>query len=338
MKKWLIALSLILAACSQQTSDVSDYLSRLENVLERDAENIATNAKPEFPRLRQLRLEQPSAELSIREFLSLRQCTKLHSVIAQRNSQLGKVASASQKLFSDLEILDLGPACGEQLSDPSLAKKLSRFIEQKETNLNVVLWHALLGQAEHASFWHNKNNDTNYPIELSLDVSSDIAALESFSSRVLSGERRFSTQQTDQIERHLGRLRGGDGGRLLDEYWQLVSGLKRADSVIEQRLKSPLCLVERPTQKAHYFANVINARFIKNVQTHSVRLNQRANKLLSSYYRFEKPLLQFSTDSYKAWAKSRNAVLTEGQSSVKTHVMLLQKLYKQCGLTPGAQY
>jgi hypothetical protein len=216
-----------------------------------------------------------------------------------------------------------------------LATKLSLFLQQKENNLNTLVWYALLGQSENASFWHDKQNNTQYPLELSIDVSADVIGLEKFASRVINGERFFSPQETSQVERYLGHLRAGDGGRLLGEYQHLINGLAKANSVIQQRLDSPLCLSATPTQNARYFANVINTRFIKHVQKHSVRLGQRAEKLLSAYYTLEKPLLDYAAKDYQMWAQKRDAVIQEGQSATLQHVRLIQKLYQQCGLRAG---
>jgi hypothetical protein len=337
MRVCLIVAALLLQACTPQSSTLSshldNYLERLENVLDRESTHTATLVLA-FPKSRQLRLEGTGSELSIREFLSLRQC-KVHSIIAHRNSQLGKVATASQQLFSDLAILDLGPRCVERLGTIKLASKLELFLKHKEQNLMAVVWSALLGQSEHASFWHDKRNNTLYPLELSIDVIGDIANLEKFVSDIVNGERSFSTQTTDQIEQNLGRLRAGDGGRQLGEYQRLSIGLKKANWVIQQRLDKPLCLSNSPTQKAHYLANVVNTRFIEYVQKHSVRLDQRAENLLSAFYRLEKPLLNYATHGYTAWVQRRDRVIEDGQSATLDHVLLLQKLYQQCGLTAG---
>ncbi|MFT6406604.1 MAG: hypothetical protein ACJAQ6_000014 [Arenicella sp.] len=334
MRNFLIVAALLLQACAQPPSHLDDYLGRLENVLDRKAIEAVDEAISGFPKARQLQLQSTSAELSIREFLSLREC-RLHSTIAHRNSQLGKVATASQKLFSDLAILHLGPQCVERLGKVELASKLQRFLTQKEQNLHSLLWSALLGQTEHASFWHDRRNNKHYPLELSIDVSSDIIGLEKFVARVINGERFFSSQVTDRVERHLGRLRAGDGGRLLGEYRRLAAGLNKANSVVQQRLDAPLCLSSGPTQKAGYLANVVNTRFIEYVQRHSVRLDQRAEKLLDVFYRLERPLLNHATNHYKAWAQQRDATIREGQSATLNHVLLLQNLYKQCGLIAG---
>lgn len=334
MKILFIASLLLLTACSEQSDYLDDYLTRLENVLDRQAHSTDMGSALTYPSARQLQLQQPVAELSIREFLSLRDC-KLHSVIAHRNSQLGKVSSASQRLFSDLEILHLGPQCVILLGKLELGSKLDLFLKQKEQNLNALIWQALLGQSENASFWHDTKRNKQYPLQLSIDVSPDIISLEKFVTRINNGERFFSSAETSEVERHLGRLRVGDGGRLLGEYRRLKIGLDEANSIVQQRLDEPLCWSAKPTDKARYLSNVINTRFIKNVQRHAVELDQRAEKLLRAYYGLEKLLLNYAAKDYKAWAKKRDARFNEGQAATLKHVRLIQNLYQQCGLVVG---
>lgn len=323
----LFAIAL-LSACTKQNSDVDEYVERLENVLERNAATISTEFSAPFPQQRQLHLTLPPSELSVREFLSLRGC-ELHTTLAHRNSQLGKVSSASQKLFSDLHILTQGPKCVEQLGESELTSKLVRFLKQKQQNLNVILWHALLAQPEHASFWRSNISNNN-----AIDVRIEITSLSEFSNQVLRGKTDFSKQQFDDIERHLGRLRFGGGGQLLEQYSQLIVGLRRANSVIKKRLEQPLCISNAPTQKAHFFKNVVNKFFIKSVQRHAVKLNQQAKQLIPIFSELEEPLLEYSSADYKAWARKRKQLMAQGQSATMEHVKLLQKLYQQCGLMP----
>jgi len=323
----------LLAACNQDKSASADYLNRLENVLERKAIAAEPFVLLNFPSKRELILDPPQASLSIREFLSLREC-KIHAVIAHRNSSLGKVASASQKLFNDFEILHHGPACLEHLNDNDLRRKLAQFLTEKETNLPTTLWQSMLGQQEYSSFWRSKNYD-NYPAELTLETIPDLVLVSEFINRVLAGQRSFTKQQTSKIEQHLGRLRFGDGGELLWHYQRLGENLKQANSIIKQRIQSPLCPQKKSTQQARFLSNVVNNYFIKHVQTNAVQLNQRAKKLEPVLRQLEEPLLIYAHPLYIQWRNRRNIIFEQSKSATMLHVQLLQELYSQCGLTPG---
>jgi len=324
----------LLAGCNQSTSPSEDYVHRLENVLERQAVEQKPLTPLVFPALRDLSIESSQASLSVREFLSLRQC-KLHSVIAHRNSSLGKVATASQRLFSDLQILQLGPECADVLENIALTDKLREFISSKEANLNAVLWYSLIAQQEYASFWSNESTN-DYPEKLRLETIPDLIVIANFVDDVLNGQRAFTKQQTDKIERHLGNLRFGDGGVLVNSYRRLINNLTKANSVVQQRLESPLCLQKKPTQQAHFLKNLVNKYFIQRVQARAVELNQRAEKLNAALHRIEQPLLKYAHPIYTQWLAQRKQLFEQGKVITKKHVTLLQQLYTQCGLTPGA--
>jgi len=264
----------------------------------------------------------------------MRQC-RLHTVVAQRNSQLGKVANDSQRLFNDLEILSLGPACIEKLGDSTLAKKLSAFIAKKEAHLNTALWQAILASKEHRSFWHDKPFSEDYPNDLALKLNRELSVLSRFVASIQNGERRFGKQQQNEVERALGQLRLGDGGHLFAQFTTLSHSLEQADMLIIKRLDTPLCRTQKTTQQARYFSNVVNQSFISKVQAHAVKLEQRAQELMPLIDRIEKPLLPYASADYRKWAKDRNLQFQAGRTATLKHAKLIQKLYRQCGLRPG---
>ncbi len=331
----LVASFAVLGACSEPLNHADDYLSRLENVLDRDADrSLSTGLHVSFPDQKKLEISPPVFELSIKEFLGMRQC-RLHTIVAQRNSQLGKVATDSQRLFNDLEILSLGPTCIEKLGDSTLANKLSSFIAKKEAYLNTAAWQAILASQEHRSFWHDKRLSKDYPNDLALKLTKELLVLSGFLAAIQNGERHFTKQDQSEIERALGQLRLGDGGHLLAEFVKLSGSLERANSVIQKRLDSPLCHRQQVSQQAKYFSNVVNQYFIGKVQARSVKLEQRARVLMPLISDIEKHVLAYSTPEYRSWAQARDKQFKIGRAATLKHARLIQELYQQCGLSPG---
>lgn len=287
-----------------------------------------------FPKPRDLQFKTQRGDLSIREFLSLREC-KLHTTVAHRNSLIGKVASESQLLFSDLRILQQGPECVEQLGKLALAKKLQVFLDVKKRQINTHLWSALLAQNEHREFWRSKNYDRDYPKNNSLETKKSLGSLTAFVNRVLAGHYDFTDAEYKSIEQHLGQLRFGDGGQLLSQYLVQINTLQLANTIIQSRLKRPLCFQQKANTKAHYFDNVVRTYFITKVQSRAVKLNQRAEVLLQAHKQLETPLLQYAKANYQAWAKQRDSLFRQGKAATNLHVQLIQQLYKQCNLMPG---
>lgn len=289
---------------------------------------------PAFPKPRALQLNVQQGALSIREFLSLRGCT-LHTTIAHRNSIIGKVAPASQTLFSDLRMLHQGPECVTQLGDSALAKKLQLFLDLKHSQIRHRLWAALLAQSEHRQFWQPTDYRIDYPDHHAVDARDHLESLAMFSHKILNGEFDFTDADFNAIEQHLGQLRFGDGGALLSHYQEQVNTLKHANAIIQSRLKRPLCFQQKMTMQARYFDNVVRTYFINAVQRRAVKLNQRAATLLKAHFQLEGPLLAYANNDYKAWAAQRDALLEQGKNATTDHVKLIQSLFTQCNLTPA---
>lgn len=313
-------------------------MQRLTNVLDLDL------AKPEkthgphsvtrFPSRRELKLAIENSELSVREFLSLREC-KLHVTLAHRNSLIGKVAPDSQLLFNDLEIIEFAKPCLQKIQNKALKAKLEAFIDTKQANLNASFWNAIIAGKEMQKFWRSTNHNQDYPQQLKQESVYDLDNLIKF---VLRHQRQASSLSTDEqnvIENQLGQLRFGDGGQLVHEFAELDYFLEHANQLIRAAIERPLCLQAKPTTKAIYLSNVVNQFFINGVQLHSARLLRRQKQLMPSVHALESALGNVAPTTFRTWQDQRDKLLSNTKT-VSDHAQLLQTLYQQCGLKIGS--
>ncbi len=328
-------LSILLSACDNG-SPSADYAQRLSNVLDVELNKVDDlNPRLAFPDQKSLDLSEPQHSLSIREFLGLRNC-RLHTVIAQRNSQLGKVSTSSQRLKSDLDILATGPDCVSKVDDPALSAKLTEYLRSKRRQLPYRLWHALLTQSEYRQLWRATNHAPDYPQKLSSNtLIDDIVELANFTNRTLDGDFQISNAEFRNIELALGRLRFGDAGQLVTELTMLNHFLTHANSLVEQRLLRKLCVSQTPNTQARYLQNVVNKFFIQGVQTKAVSLQRRFEQIMPVIDRLERRLAPYATPSFNTWLGQRNQIMTDGLAATKRHAVKLQALYIQCGINTG---
>lgn len=199
MKVYVVTLSLLLAACDKNDDVAFDYQQRVQTILETRVKELGVRSLGDdgsrYPRKRVLDEQQSQLQssISIREFLSLRQC-ELHLVIAKRNSLIGKVAPASQLLFNDLQILNTAPKCIDQLvkgNNQLMAEKLINYVEQKESLIIIALWKAILGSRENTLFWHERSQPNDYPLTLNSDVAKNIKQLTQFVQKVKQQNYEF---------------------------------------------------------------------------------------------------------------------------------------------------
>ena len=334
-----------MAACLKSPESVSeDYLVRLATVL---GEATTDNVNPDsatlpsavvFPRRADLKVSlEPGNTLSIREFLSIRECT-LHSALANKNSQLGRLASASQALILDLRILHHGPACVRTLEQQKrfdLAEKLTSALQIKRAGIKVSLWQTLIAGDEARAFWAQNASFTDYPHRVDTETETAIRWLSNFATQVLRGNYLLSDTQASALERHLGKVRLGDGGLLRKEFAQLNSNLAKGDQVIGSALSRPLCLNHAPTSRAKNFQNVVTLYFIPQVQHRAVALRQRYQQLLPSWRELEALFTDIAPAEYSLWQQQRDAAFARGLSATQRHVQHIQKIYAQCGLQAG---
>ena len=338
MKFYLVMLILLLSACDVAIEPSSDYQKRIQNVLSVDV-SLEKSDRLRYPRQRLLVKQDRKKKnsISIREFLSLREC-KLHLVLAQRNSLIGKVAPASQLMFNDLQILEYIPECIEQLVEKNntlMAQKLESYFKLKQSDIMNSLWKAILGSSENASFWQEQPQPENYPLSLNQESNKDIVALIQFVEKVKLAHYHFSKNQVTDIEQNLKALQNGDGGYLLKKMTSLEKDLNLANKAIQLRIDRPLCLNSKPTQKAYYFKNVVNLYFIEKVQMQAVHLIQRYRQLMKSYLKLELALQSGAPLNYRKWKQERDQQFELSLNISKKHAGKVQLLFNQCGLTVG---
>lgn len=149
----IILLLIILAGCGTSTQDVLvDYRERVERVTR--VEDIAVDAPPiaTWPRPRALTVPLPEFRIGLLDFLSLDPCPALSSLVAERNSGLGRVLAPSQRLLYEHRFLVAAGACADTLvwNDPEMASRLRQVIDEKEASLSAVLWNAVFGSKDMA--------------------------------------------------------------------------------------------------------------------------------------------------------------------------------------------
>jgi len=333
-RSFLLCLTFLLNACSLEQSANQIYLNRLANVLNEETAKLENNIEiSALPSTRKLKKQVTANSLSIREFLSLRQC-KLHIVIAHRNSLIGKVAKDSQLLINDLEILETGPACLEKIEDLALTNKLAVFLKSKKQSISTSLWNAIIADDEYQKFWRIRRTTGDYPRQLPTETVTNLTALASLSQITLEHQFSKSIKPAEDLETHLDNLRFGDGGELLFEYLQLQKTMQLANQLVKDAIKKPLCLLKKPNERARYLQNVVNKFFINGVQSHSVLLDRRKAQLMPHVESLERKFDPIAPKSFTAW-QSRRSQLLASSNMLTQHAQLLQTLYAQCGLQAG---
>lgn len=145
----------ILSGCTTTTDDQwQDYLMRLENVfgIAIDKQNRPPNKPFGLPRRRERQIQLDYPKINLWEFLKLYQC-EVNTLIAKRNSPMGKVMPPSQQLLYALEFIPKAKKCIRQQDISQKGREALRLaIEFYESNAPRLLMNAIFHEEWEKAF------------------------------------------------------------------------------------------------------------------------------------------------------------------------------------------
>ena len=333
----MVCLSAMLAGCSGDLARerFDDYQSRLGRALQQDLIEPSPETAARIPRKRDLMLEQPDSRINILDFLRLFDCS-LGEIIGERNSVLGKVAPASQRLFLDLAFLQEAPECIMQLrakNSGSLAEKLTKAVAAKRRHLPKAIINATLAGDEFAEFWSVPASLGDFPQGSRTALISELQYVGKEVRRWLDGDYQHDPAR---FENALGTIRHGQGGYLLSAATLTHSYLSAASRMAEARhQRHPLCSNGKTSLHGNILSNVVQKFFVGDVQVWLATVNTTRYDLLTPIRALETLLNEANSTAYRDWQKQRDAQLAWLSSAPREHVQAVRPLLASCGLAPG---
>lgn len=328
-----------LAGCSPPNWDApfENYLARLARTLGQDVPASAFPFTPErMPRPAELKYAFTGNTLDGIDFLALHGC-QLQVTIGRRNSSLGRMATASQRLLLELEYLQLAPACITRLRDEGkadLAGVLETAWHNKRGELPQRIFNATLAEDEFRRFWRPRPPVPDYPASTSSAIITALEQLTGMARRWLGGDYRFDNREFELL---LSEVSGGDGGMLWRALAVQAAWLQRADAVLRERNREgPLCGPRYRPDSAEILPNVVARFFIGAIQPRAAALGRRRHQLYAPLRELEELLGPALPAAYRAWLSARDASLERIADAPRQHVHWLQQTLEPCGGRPTA--
>lgn len=133
-------LCLPLAGCSDTvgTAGFNDYQQRLNRVLALDSPSPKLVASHTFPAKSALQQPLPELRIDLLDAFATRSCG-LDMLIAERNSSMGKVFTASKRLNYELRFLATLQHCLQQAWQEPLNRQLIEIYQQKQQSIDIAL-------------------------------------------------------------------------------------------------------------------------------------------------------------------------------------------------------
>ena len=347
---------------------IDDYAARLSRVLDTplpDSFNDKiTTPLPKLADSATLKHAIEGVNINLREFYALQDC-ELGTVVAERNTSLGKSQLPSQRLVYESKLLNVLRSCEAALTkenesnqrNAALAATIASWREQKTQDYSKT-WANLVQGSQELRLALN-TPERLFSVENNRDALSSVNALyyinslsnkelllsDMYSSNTASSDTETeatnennseSIIESSELEQQLKIIRSA---RLPATLWHtqqtLTQNLSLLTNLLETQLDAVSCPEGRASDKAKILRNVFYLFFIEEIQPVGSLVNQYHYKLAplwedwlaqpSLHEEFKRYIRQQSQDGFNQYS-----------SAMKAHVNLWQGFLGRCNLSPVA--
>ena len=347
---------------------IDDYAARLSRVLDTplpDSFNDKiTTPLPKLADSATLKHAIEGVNINLREFYALQDC-ELGTVVAERNTSLGKSQLPSQRLVYESKLLNVLKSCEAALTkenesnqrNAALAATISSWREQKTQDYSKT-WANLVQGSQELRLALN-TPERLFSVENNRDALSSVNALyyinslsnkelllsDMYSSNTASSDTETEATnennseriiESSELEQQLKIIRSA---RLPATLWHtqqtLTQNLSLLTDMLETELDAVSCPEGRASDKAKILRNVFYLFFIEEIQPVGSLVNQYHYKLEplwedwlaqpSLHKEFKRYIRQQSQDGFNQYS-----------SAMKAHVNLWQGFLGRCNLSPVA--
>ena len=347
---------------------IDDYAARLSRVLDTplpDSFNDKiTTPLPKLTDSATLKHAIEGVNINLREFYALQDC-ELGTVVAERNTSLGKSQLPSQRLVYESKLLNVLRSCEAALTkenesnqrNAALAATIASWREQKTQDYSKT-WANLVQGSQELRLALN-TPERLFSVENNRDALSSINALyyinslsnkelllsDMYSSNTASSDTETEATnennseriiESSELEQQLKIIRSA---RLPATLWHtqqtLTQNLSLLTNMLETELDAVSCPEGRASDKAKILRNVFYLFFIEEIQPVGSLVNQYHYKLTplwkdwlaqpSLHEEFKRYIRQQSQDGFNQYS-----------SAMKAHVNLWQGFLGRCNLSPVA--
>ncbi|MEQ8857588.1 MAG: DUF3080 family protein [Pseudomonadales bacterium] len=321
-----LTVALALCGCQPSTPDavLEDYVDRIARITSSEAALAELSPGPPYPSRRALTLEIPARTIDVAEFFELHGCD-MGALVGFRNSPLGRVQSASQRLGYEVSWLAAADRCGADA-----AEWLAALGVDKRAMLPALFWNATFAEDE-------------FRVALGAagaaapgDLADLLRGLNDSLTGVLDGGFDVAA-----FERRLGLLRQGSwAGPARGAWAHWRRHLDRAAALLA-RATPGICRNRRPNVDTGRLQNVFRKFYVDRIQPDLAARMRRDEAWIVELERLAQRLAAVRPAAYRQWF---DQVLAPGSAtsewrrtrqSVIDHARAWQALFEFCGIEPG---
>ncbi len=329
-----LLLSLTGCTPNDAASQLQDYQSRLSRTLDTTLPAMPDRATLNYPDKNELLLTTTAIEIDLTELYQIQTC-RLGSLVAERNTALGKVQAYSVRLIYEYRLIRALQQCIDYYQQTTTG------IDNRESQLATMQQWLNIKTADFHLHWSNMltlSDETKQafsrplPGLLSadhLDITGQVATLQQ-----LQGYKETNINLDERLETHLKQTALL---RLPASIWlatkQLAQGLPILTRELARLLPEQHCGQGHPDDTASILRNVFYLSFIENIQPVGSRIN-------AFHYAFEPLSEQWQNDpvlpyAFKAYLRQQTTTFEEYQRAMKAHIKIWQTFLARCNMSPG---
>jgi hypothetical protein len=329
----VVFVLVLLSACQpfkQLSTDMQDYQQRMATVLKKDKPSFVVTNLPSYPSLRQLESSANETSIKLTEFYQLQHC-HLASLIAERNTSLGKLQLPSTRFHYEKKLIQGLQECISQTNEPKLNAQLQVWLQIKQQSLPFS-WAAMLQKSSE--------------IRQALSANQGLIAggpQDGLHETLAAFNFLLASQQQDiidnkELEQHLHKL---EQFALPARLWRsqnlLAENLKQTSLWLKQHGAVDFCGVKPPynsKKEIEYLSNVFQLFFIEKIQAIASQINHYHYKL--------SPIIELLlkhpnlAPAFKRYLSQQHQQgFADYQLAMQQHIELWQLIFKNCHLAPG---
>ncbi|MGB1291692.1 MAG: DUF3080 family protein [Pseudoalteromonas sp.] len=323
-----------MTGCTEQPRDIHlEYQKRLSHTVDKPlvkAEKLSNIPQTVFSLL-----NEDKISVGVLQLAQLNKCA-LSTLIAEHNSQLGKLATPASRLIYQIEFIKAAPACLKLLDETSNTyQQISAALLDKKTLLAHHFKHFLYNDVELKKTWQL----THYELDTNFNglVETELALERIATIKQQIDVGNYENINTQHIYKSLEQLNRFNFNQALITASRNQTYLNElATDFLESNIElNALCDPLKNKKQAKIISNIFKKFYLEQLQPYQSQLTGALERLMPYY----QTLWGGSIDNQNALSNllldtSTNNLLNRLKKSAKHHVVWWQGFYKQCEISP----
>ncbi|TBX27310.1 hypothetical protein TK45_00730 [Bowmanella sp. JS7-9] len=267
--------------------------------------------------------EADALQITLSDFHQLKGCAA-QSLIAERNTTLGKLQAPSQRFLYQRALLEALGTCQTSNSDDTLVKKLAGW----QQDLQARQPYSIARLVDQSREITNSLTNSGQGIVSEESYSASLAAF-SYLARVVTQQVKADSKT---LETHLQQIDRQRLPKRLYNQFKMQAHYLNALNDWQNNLTFT-CPNGRAGKSVEYAVNVFNRYFIQGIQADAGQANQLYYTLMPTLETLKS--VELVSPEFRTNIDAITLAFNASQQAIREHVTFWQDVYRRCEIKPG---